>query len=100
MGEDWGRKGKRKKMAITNKDIEKMKEVLDVVEKKFAEFGQGLGDKINGVEKTLGDKIDKSDKKHDANATALYDLMQDVKKDVNRVENKLDEHVRQPAHVV
>lgn len=46
----------------------------------------------------LDKKVDKIDKKHDINAMAQYDLMQDVKKDVRDVKEKLTEHMRQPAH--
>ncbi|MFH1541898.1 MAG: hypothetical protein ABIE84_02270 [bacterium] len=71
---------------------------IDGLEGKF----DGLEGKFDGLERKfdrLDKKLDKIDKKHDTNAAALYDLLQDTRHDVNRIEHKLDEHMKQPAHV-
>lgn len=55
---------------------------------------QELGDKIDKLDK----KVDKLDKKVDLHAQATHDLITDVRKDIKGVEDKLDVHMRQPAH--
>ncbi len=51
----------------------------------------GNSRKIDG----LNEKLDKIDKKHDINTIALYDLLKETREDIK---NKLDEHIRLPAH--
>lgn len=46
----------------------------------------------------VNDKIDRVDKKHDTNFHALYDLLSDTKSDVNKLDKKLDQHLRMPSH--
>ena len=90
-------------MVATLETIEKLivdgqKEVLgrlDSVEKR-------LDAKIDSVEERLNAKIDSVEKKLDAKIDGhiymLYDLIKDTQKDIQRVEHKLDEHMRAPVH--
>ena len=74
------------------------KEVLQRV----AQVETALRQEIHGVEHSLrqelGGKIDRLEKKTDTNADAAYDLLKDVREDVKKVADKIDEHMRQPAH--
>lgn len=68
----------------------------------------GLAEGQSGLFQQVGDlktAIKAIDNKHDVNFQALYSLLQDTNKDVleikenlQRVETKLDHHIKQPAH--
>jgi hypothetical protein len=100
----------KEKTKTTLDKIEKLivdgqKEVLErvgTVESSLREEIQtvetSLREEIQGVRRGLYDKIDKVDKKVELNAKATHDLLTDVREDVRRVENKLDEHIKSPAH--
>ncbi|MFA4844902.1 MAG: hypothetical protein WC632_08165 [Candidatus Margulisiibacteriota bacterium] len=61
------------------------------------ELRGGLNELREG-QRSIIDWVKKIDKKHDVNADAHYDLLQAVKKDVGEVKEKLEAHMRQPAH--
>ena len=56
-------------------------------------------ERFEGEQKEMVETMKKIDKKHDINAEAQYDLMQDVKKDVGEVKEKLHAHLRVPHAV-
>lgn len=68
---------------------------IDGVETNLSQRIDKVDNRING----LDNRIDKLDNKVETNATALYDLLKDVQDDVKKVGNKLDEHMKQPAHM-
>lgn len=95
MDENVNLAGKIEKLIVDGqRDIAQWASVLQDGQKELAEGQKTIIELI----KRLDGKVDKIDKKHDINAIALYDLLQDTNKNVKRVEDKLDEHMRQPAH--
>ncbi len=83
--------------AIEKLIVDGQKEVIKRIEAVEGEL-RHLDTKIDTVHSSLKSDLEKIDKKHDTNSQALYDLLQDTRKDVNRIETKLDAHIKQPAH--
>ena len=88
-----------KKTKTTLERIEQLildgnKEVVERIEKRLDETKQELRQEIQDVKFSLNEKMDKLDKKHDVNATAAYELLTDVRKEVGDVSQKLDAHIR------
>jgi DNA-binding ferritin-like protein len=81
--------------------VENTRKTAKELEVKVGDTKKSLEDTKQSLEDTkqsFKQSLEAMDKKHDANTAALYDLMQDVKKDVGRIETKLDAHMRAPAH--
>lgn len=98
------------KNLVLAKKIEKLivdgnKDVLGRFDRLEANFSQRLGTLEEGQKavidliKRLDSKVDKVDRKHDVSAQAQYDLMQDVKKGVGEIKEKLETHLRVPHAV-
>ncbi len=95
-------------MADKKERFEVLLEAIQSDVKAVAEGQGGLRQQVN----ELKTAVEAVDKKHDTNFLALYDLLQDNKKEVKaikddvreikenlqRVEDKLDFHIKLPAH--
>jgi hypothetical protein len=88
--------------------VDGQKEVLGKIDQVASDIGlvkEDIGlvkQDLNLVKQDVGwlkQELKRIDKKHDINAEAQYDLMQDVKKDVGEIKEKLEAHLRVPQAV-
>lgn len=92
-------------MASGKERFEVLLEAIQSDVKAIAEGQGGLQRQIEEVRGELKAQITAVDKKHDTNFSALYDLLLGARKDIKsisadiqRVETKLDNHIKLPAH--
>lgn len=80
------------------KDKERIEILLEEIRgsvKAIAEGHEVLGNRIDRLDNKLTDQISFADKKVDF----LAQDVKDIKKIVNRIDQRLEEHICQPAHL-
>lgn len=88
---------------ISNLD-EKFEKRFGTLEEKIGTLDNKVGAlnvKVNTIDKkvnTIDKKVDAIDKKYDLTTQILAEEIKEVKEIVGRIDQKLDEHVRQPVH--